>query len=262
MSDRDLIGQAFFALADPTRRAIYEAIVRQPQVVAELAAALPVSQPAVSQHLKVLKSAGLVEEKRMGRQVRYQALAAPLGEAATYLAALGSTTVASAQAGPQPPDEIDQAIAGWADTGLKQDPATVAMITRLLILSGRLQRLYAETAAAHGVNVGEVTILGTLRRNRDSQGYTPGELTRMSVMSPPSMAKQLERLERTGLVRRIASKEDKRSHRVQLTAKGQKIADAVADEQLGKKFAPFFALPAAQQTAFDMTLRQLLVIFR
>jgi DNA-binding transcriptional ArsR family regulator len=48
------------ALGDPTRRTIFELIVARPRAVGELAAQLPVTRPAVSQHLKLLKSAGLV----------------------------------------------------------------------------------------------------------------------------------------------------------------------------------------------------------
>ena len=48
------------ALADPTRRAIFERVARMPSAVGELAQQLPVSRPAVSQHLKVLKEAGIV----------------------------------------------------------------------------------------------------------------------------------------------------------------------------------------------------------
>jgi DNA-binding transcriptional ArsR family regulator len=53
---------ALGALGDPTRRAIFERIAAQPSAVGALAAHLPVSRPAVSQHLKVLKEAGLVTE--------------------------------------------------------------------------------------------------------------------------------------------------------------------------------------------------------
>jgi len=58
--------QPLDALADPTRRSIFERLAKRPQSVGELAADLPVSRPAVSQHLKVLKDAGLVEERRKG----------------------------------------------------------------------------------------------------------------------------------------------------------------------------------------------------
>ena len=59
------------ALGDPTRRTIFERLVERPSSVGELAAALPVSRPAVSQHLKVLKDAGLVTDRREGRWVYY-----------------------------------------------------------------------------------------------------------------------------------------------------------------------------------------------
>lgn len=59
------------ALADPTRRAIFERLARSPGAVGELARELPVSRPAVSQHLKVLKSAGLVTDHAAGTRRVY-----------------------------------------------------------------------------------------------------------------------------------------------------------------------------------------------
>jgi DNA-binding transcriptional ArsR family regulator len=59
------------ALADPTRREIFESLRSGPRAVGELAAGLPVSRPAVSQHLKVLKEAGLVKERRRGTRGYY-----------------------------------------------------------------------------------------------------------------------------------------------------------------------------------------------
>ncbi len=59
-------------LADPTRRSLYEAIVSRGEVtVASLVGGAPISQPAVSQHLKVLREAGLVSERRSGRNAFY-----------------------------------------------------------------------------------------------------------------------------------------------------------------------------------------------
>jgi DNA-binding transcriptional ArsR family regulator len=59
-------GSALAVLADPTRRAVLERLRTGPLPVNMLAAGLPVSRPAVSQHLKVLKGAGLVEERSEG----------------------------------------------------------------------------------------------------------------------------------------------------------------------------------------------------
>ncbi|MFP5371967.1 MAG: ArsR/SmtB family transcription factor [Actinomycetes bacterium] len=61
------------ALADPTRRSIFELVAARPRAVGELAQVLPVSRPAVSQHLKLLKTAGLVLDRAEGTRRIYQA---------------------------------------------------------------------------------------------------------------------------------------------------------------------------------------------
>ena len=62
---------ALGALGDPTRRAIFEHLGERPSAVVDLAALLPVSRPAVSQHLKVLKDAGLVRGVQVGTRRIY-----------------------------------------------------------------------------------------------------------------------------------------------------------------------------------------------
>jgi DNA-binding transcriptional ArsR family regulator len=65
-------GSAWLVLADGTRRAIVERLAHGPLAVGELAHDLPVSRPAVSQHLKVLKSVGLVRDRAAGTRRIYQ----------------------------------------------------------------------------------------------------------------------------------------------------------------------------------------------
>jgi DNA-binding transcriptional ArsR family regulator len=64
-------GKAFAALADPTRRRVFERLRSGPKPVGVLADGLPVSRPAVSQHLKVLKEAGLVADRPEGTRRVY-----------------------------------------------------------------------------------------------------------------------------------------------------------------------------------------------
>jgi len=73
------------ALGDPTRQAIFDRLSDGARPVGELAAALPVSRPAVSQHLKVLKDVGLVIDRREGTRRVYQVDAAGLAVLRTYL---------------------------------------------------------------------------------------------------------------------------------------------------------------------------------
>ena len=77
--------QAFAALADPTRREIFERLAGAPSAVGELANELPVSRPAVSQHLKVLKDAGLVVDRAIGTRRVYEIDPNGLGELRAWL---------------------------------------------------------------------------------------------------------------------------------------------------------------------------------
>jgi DNA-binding transcriptional ArsR family regulator len=73
------------ALAHPTRRAVFERLRHGPVPVGEIAAELPVTRPAVSQHLRVLKDAGLVTEQRQGTRRLYRVRPEGLAELRAYL---------------------------------------------------------------------------------------------------------------------------------------------------------------------------------
>jgi DNA-binding transcriptional ArsR family regulator len=73
------------ALADPTRQAVLEELRHGPRAVGEIAAQLPVSRPAVSQHLRVLKEAGLVSDEQVGTRRLYRVNPGGLAEIRAYL---------------------------------------------------------------------------------------------------------------------------------------------------------------------------------
>lgn len=78
------------ALADPTRRAVFERLNSDgPASASKLASELPVSRQAIAKHLSLLDSVGLVDRKEEGRQVVYSARVAPLGEVASWLETVG-----------------------------------------------------------------------------------------------------------------------------------------------------------------------------
>ena len=84
-------GPVFAALADPTRRTIFERLAREGDTTATtLASGLPVTRQAVSKHLSALEDAGLIAGERHGREHRYALTAAPLAEAATWMADVGA----------------------------------------------------------------------------------------------------------------------------------------------------------------------------
>jgi DNA-binding transcriptional ArsR family regulator len=85
------------ALGDSTRRAIFERLVEGPLAVSELADLVPVSRPAVSQHLKVLKAARLVVERQAGKQRIYRVDADGLAALRAELDGFWSRTLATYQ---------------------------------------------------------------------------------------------------------------------------------------------------------------------
>jgi DNA-binding transcriptional ArsR family regulator len=86
---------ALAALGDPTRREILEKLRAGPRSVGEIAAGMPISRPAVSQHLKVLKDSGLVAETRAGTRHYFAIAPEGIGELRAYLDTLWSDALAA-----------------------------------------------------------------------------------------------------------------------------------------------------------------------
>jgi DNA-binding transcriptional ArsR family regulator len=87
--------QLLVALADPMRQTILEKLRAGPRPVGEIAAGMPISRPAVSQHLKVLKESGLVAETRAGTRHYFAIAPQGIGELRAYLDALWSDALAA-----------------------------------------------------------------------------------------------------------------------------------------------------------------------
>jgi DNA-binding transcriptional ArsR family regulator len=89
---------AMQALGDPTRRAVFEQLRSGPRSVGELARGLPVSRPAVSQHLRVLKGAGLVTDEQQGTRRLYRIERDGLAELRAWFDSFWDTALAEFKA--------------------------------------------------------------------------------------------------------------------------------------------------------------------
>jgi DNA-binding transcriptional ArsR family regulator len=96
---------ALLALGDPTRLAILERLVDRPQAVVELAREFPVSRPAVSQHLRVLKDAGLVTDEAVGNRRIYRVDPVALGALRDQLDRFWARALEAYKAAVEQPDE-------------------------------------------------------------------------------------------------------------------------------------------------------------
>ena len=130
----DPASTALSALADLTRRSVFEHLCGAPHAVAELAAKLPVSRSAVSQHLKVLKDHGLVAERRAGKQRIYSVVPGAMRHIAQYAMELGAGAQTRApsramlSAGAEPIDRIDRMLASWPGAAIThRNPRTCCM---------------------------------------------------------------------------------------------------------------------------------------
>ena len=90
--------KALAALADPTRRAVLERLRTGPRAVKTIAQGMPVSRPAVSQHLRVLKEAGLVTERRNGTRRLYRVDPEGVGQLRDYFDAFWNEALAAFKA--------------------------------------------------------------------------------------------------------------------------------------------------------------------
>lgn len=102
---------ALGALGDPTRRAIFECLAQRPMAVGEISGELPVSRPAVSQHLKILKLAGLVTDRADGTRRIYQINPAGVRAIHAYLDQMWSQALAGFQQAAQQIADKDRELA-------------------------------------------------------------------------------------------------------------------------------------------------------
>lgn len=91
----DSLSSIFAALADPTRRAIFDDLITESRSVTDLASNHPVSRPAVSQHLKVLETAGLVTASPIGSRRIYAVRKEGLADLRRYLDAMWDDSLAA-----------------------------------------------------------------------------------------------------------------------------------------------------------------------
>jgi DNA-binding transcriptional ArsR family regulator len=99
------IDNGFAALGDPTRRAVFERLARRPMSVGKLAAGMAVTRPAVSQHLRVLKRAGLVSDRQEGTRRVYQVDTRGLQVMRAYLDRFWDQALAAFKAAAEQEDE-------------------------------------------------------------------------------------------------------------------------------------------------------------
>lgn len=224
-------------LADPTRRAIFERVALAPCAVGEIEKSLPVSLSAVSQHLKILREAGLVVDERRGRQRIYRVRPEMLEDAARHLDHLRASIPSSADAD----DSLDRQAARLVLPGYPDmEPNIIQASFRIQMVARLIAQNLAETASAVGVSSGELLVLDALRRQGPPFEGTPTQLKGATWITLAGLGKRLDRLESSGHVVRRPDPADGRGTVVRLTAKGLRTLERAV--HVGSSSADFMAL--------------------
>lgn len=262
----------FAALADPGRRIILERLADRPHAVHELAAQLPVSRSAVSQHLKVLRDAELVSESRDGKFVFYRTRPGALQGVADWLAGMNAASVKAAPAPATSAKELarraaaleeeellDAELAHWEVMWPGINPLQSALRAWIRGVSQILEKSSAKLGDQFGINLTDISILGVLQRIGPPHESTPTNLSRISLTSLPGMTRRLDHLEQRGLITRLHSINDRRSRVVRLSPAGAALLRDYVRAQFTTPLEPAFELPADELRMLAKGMRRLLL---
>lgn len=248
--------KVFFSLGDPTRRSIFEHIHHSPASASELRAKLGVSQPAISQHIKILREAGLILGRRDGRKQVYHAAPGALSPLRNYLTGNDTANQTTTPAD-LPTDDIADAAQRWAKAWPGQNADVYAVAMRLLQLGRQTERSLKETADRKGLQGNELLMLDALALS-ERQSLTPSQLQRRLGVSKSAVTKILDRLETMGLVQRHAQTSDRRVTLVKLTEKAHTTLETIlTQKQYGADHAAVKQLCASDMAHLARLLHKL-----
>ena len=116
----------------------------------------------------------------------------------------------------------------------------------------------SETIRALGLQAGEFDVLAALRRSGGTYTLTPTELFRTTLTSSDGMTARIDRLEKAGLVRRVASKEDRRSTLIALTPKGRDLIEKATRANVANEADVISCLTVTEQQTLSRLLAKLI----
>lgn len=255
----------FNALADPTRRAIFNLLINESLSVKVLSAEMPVSQPAVSQHLKVLKKAGLISERREGRVHMYFVNPDSLDWMSWMFGTLRDNALDNSG---EPKsgalaydyveyDAVDKAMEQWAVVWPEHDSLSVGLLVRLRLIARGLEQLSERAAERCGLQSVQLLLLATLDRLSPHES-TLTELSKVSFMSLPATARHLDRTEQLGLIQRYPDVNDGRSNRIGITEEGRRVMRQIMRSQRDLEHAAVYQMPLDDKVRLAKLLRPVL----
>ena len=154
-------------------------------------------------------------------------------------------------------DHVDLLLAKIAEVGVVDiDPDVEGIVDRVDSIQKLLDRTFEETLAGHGLSKGEYKLLLRLATRAVNYRMSAGALSTMLMLSTGAMTNRLDRMEATGLVRRVPDPNDRRGVLVELTDKGIELIDHAVISQVKKETEALQVLTAKERTQLNQLLRK------
>ncbi|WET76562.1 MarR family transcriptional regulator [Amycolatopsis sp. QT-25] len=158
-----------------------------------------------------------------------------------------------------PKDSIDRMVDEWAASDGGRDVSALQVVGRLFRSAGHGQAAVVDALRPFGLSYGDFDVLNTLRRRDDPGGTHPRDLAETALITSGAMTARLDRLERSGLVKRRPDPEDRRAVRIRLTKAGANLAAKALDAVLVADEAMLAPLTPAQRRTLAALLKKMLL---
>lgn len=155
-------------------------------------------------------------------------------------------------------DSVDRIITAWAEHDPDLDTGPLEVVGRLRLCNAHLERAILAALRPFGLSLGEFDVLSTIRRRGGESGTKPTDLAQSALITTGAMTTRLDRLERAGLLGRVPDPRDRRGVLVQLTERGEQLADRSLHAVLAADEAFLEPLSRRQRDTTATALKQLL----
>jgi DNA-binding MarR family transcriptional regulator len=156
-------------------------------------------------------------------------------------------------------DSVDRIVQAWRRRDPQLDSSSLEVTGRLVLCASYYERAVIAVLQPFGLSIADFDVLNTLRRVGDQHGSKPTDLARSSLITTGAMTSRLDRLERSGLIRRLPDPADRRGVLVRLTPQGSKVARQALHELIAANQAFLEPLSEQQRESIASALKRLLL---
>jgi DNA-binding MarR family transcriptional regulator len=156
-------------------------------------------------------------------------------------------------------DSVDRIVQAWRRRDPQLDSSSLEVTGRLVLCASYYERAVIAVLQPFGLSIADFDVLNTLRRVGDQHGSKPTDLARSSLITTGAMTSRLDRLERSGLIRRMPDPADRRGVLVRLTSQGSKVARQALQELIAANQVFLEPLSGQQRESLASVLKLLLL---